>query len=50
MTRETEGKEAAEHKCHKNWEGASSSMETSIIVEAFLESESKYGLRYTEFI
>ena len=46
----TEGKEAAEHECHKNWEGASSSMETSIIVEAFKESESKYGLRYTEFV
>ena len=40
MTRETEGKEAAVTQIHKNWEGASSSMETSIIVEAFLvESE-----------
>ena len=42
---ETEGKEAAEHECHKNWNGASSSMETSIIVEAFQQSESRYGLR-----
>ena len=41
---ESEGKKPTEHYCHKNWDGPSSSMESNIIVEAFQQSESKYGL------
>ena len=38
------------HKCHKNWDGASSSMETDILVTAFQRAESKYGLRYMKYV
>ena len=47
---ESVGKEPVDHECHKNWDGPSSSMETSIIVQAFQETESKYGLHYTKFV
>lgn len=42
--------EPSQHECHKNWIGASSSMETDIIVQGFKEAESQYGLRYTKFV
>ena len=40
---------AKQHKCYKNWDGPSSSMESDIIVDGFREAEKKYGLRYTSF-
>ena len=47
---EKQGKEPQNHDCHKNWEGASSSMETDIILEGFKNAERKYGLRYIRFV
>ena len=44
------GKEPQEHDCQKNWDGPSSSMETDMLVEGFKQAESKYGLRYIQFI
>ena len=38
------------HKCYKNWEHSSSSMEKDIIVEGFKQSENMHGLRYTGLI
>lgn len=40
------------HKCTKNWPATNSSsgMESSIIVEGFLQSEKMYGIRYNKFI
>ena len=43
-------KEPKQHDCHKNWTGASSSMEPDIIISGFKEAESKHVLRYTEFV
>ena len=37
-----------QHRCYKNWDGPSSSMESDIIV-GFREAEKKYGLRYMSF-
>ena len=37
-----------DHTCYRNW--AASEMETDIILEGFLEAESVYRVRYTEFI
>lgn len=34
------------HKCFKNWDGSSASMESNIICEGFRLSESQYGIRY----
>ena len=34
------------HKCYKNWNASSCSMESDIIVEGFRLSESTHGLRY----
>ena len=42
--------EPSQHECHKHWAGASSSMETDILVQGFREAESDYGLRYTKFV
>ena len=44
------GEEAKDHKCFKNWDGASSSMETDIIVEGFKTAEEKHGVRYIRFV
>ena len=44
------GEEAKDHKCFKNWDGASSSMETHIIVEGFKTAEEKHGVRYIRFV
>ena len=38
------------HACFKNWSASSSEMETDIILEGFLASESVHGVRYTCFI
>ena len=45
-----QNKTPKEHDCFKNWDGASSSMETDIVLQGFREAEKKYGLRYTTFI
>ena len=36
--------------CFKNWKGASSSMESDIILESFLAAEKQHGVRYINFI
>ena len=41
--------EPPQHDCYRNWDGPSSSMETDILVQGFIEAERKYGLRYTTF-
>ncbi|KAF0755359.1 YqaJ domain-containing protein [Aphis craccivora] len=40
------------HKCTKNWSATNSSsgMESSIIIEGFMQSEKMYGIRYNKFI
>jgi len=38
------------HICFKNWEEASASMESDIIVEEFILAEQQHGVRYTKFI
>ena len=47
---ERRGEEVREHTCFKNWNGASSSMETDIIVEGFKMAEEKHGVRYIRFV
>ena len=39
-------KSSKPHTCFKNWDQDSQSMEGEIILEVFLEAESKHGLRY----
>ena len=38
------------HKCYKNWAHSAQSMEADIIVEGFLEAESKHSVRYMRLI
>ena len=38
--------EVPTHKCYKNWEGSSSSMESDIVAEGFRLSEQHHGVRY----
>ena len=38
------------HTCFKNWTGASSSMESDLILEGFLAAEKQHGVRYINFI
>ena len=38
------------HTCFKNWDQDSQSMESDIILEGFLETESKHGLRYMRLV
>ena len=42
--------EPPNHKCFKNWNGSSSSMETDIIAMEFRLSETMHGVRYTQII
>ena len=42
--------ESSQHNCFKNWDGASSSMETDIIVEGFKMAEERHGVRYIRFV
>jgi hypothetical protein len=39
-------KSSKPHTCFKNWDQDSQSMKGDIILEGFLEAESKHGLRY----
>ena len=39
-----------DHRCHRNWEGSSTAMETDIVVKGFLESESMHGVQFLEMI
>lgn len=39
-----------EHKCYKNWNGTSTSMESDIIVEGFKESISMHNIVYNKLI
>ena len=38
------------HKCFRNWESSSFTMESDIIVEGFKISEEKHSIRYTSFM
>ena len=38
------------HACYKNWTGASSSMETDILLQGFLEADKQHGVHYMNFI
>ncbi|KAL9975222.1 hypothetical protein ACROYT_G012355 [Oculina patagonica] len=38
------------HKCYKNWDESSSSMEKDILVEGFKQSETTHGVRYIGLI
>ncbi|XP_072375407.1 uncharacterized protein [Diabrotica undecimpunctata] len=38
------------HTCYKNWQGSSTAMETSIIVEGFKQSQILHGLKFLQFI
>ena len=46
----TRGIPLENHVCHKNWNSSSSEIETSIIVEGFLQAEKVHGVRYVQFI
>ena len=39
-----------DHICFKNWNGASASMESDIILEGFQIAEQQHGVRYIKFI
>ncbi|XP_072390322.1 uncharacterized protein [Diabrotica undecimpunctata] len=38
------------HTCCKNWQGSSTAMETSILVEGFKQSQIVHGLKFLQFI
>jgi len=44
------GMKTTNHICAKNYDGSSTSMESSIIVEGFCKSENMYGIRYNKLI
>lgn len=39
-----------QHVCYKNWDAASSEMETDIILEGFKQAEQVHGVRYMHFV
>jgi len=43
-------KEGSVHKCFKNWEGTSTSMEADIIVEGFRQSMSMHNIIFNNLI
>ncbi|CAN8019835.1 unnamed protein product [Ixodes persulcatus] len=44
------GETTAAHRCFKNWQGSSTTMEKDIIVEGFRRSEEMHGLKYNRLI
>ena len=47
---ETKEMPAKEHVCYKNWTESSQAMESDIILEGFLEAETKHNVRFMKFI
>lgn len=47
---ESNEKDVSNHKCFKNWEGTSTSMEADIIVEGFRQSISMHNVIYNKLI
>lgn len=47
---EKQGKETSPHTCCKNYEGPSTGMESTILVEGFQQSVEMHGMRYLFFI
>ncbi|XP_039296667.1 uncharacterized protein LOC120354188 isoform X2 [Nilaparvata lugens] len=48
---ERKGVSSVQHNnCYKNWDGASASMESDMVVSAFNSSEEIHGLQYRKFI
>lgn len=47
---ESTEKEVSVHKCFKNWEGTSTSMEADIIVEGFRQSMSMHNVIFNKLI
>lgn len=41
---------AKEHECYRNYSGASTAMETDIVVQGFQSSEEMHGLQYLLYI
>ena len=44
------GETPPQHRCFRNWQGSSTSMEKDIIVEGFRRSLEMHGLKYTRLI
>ncbi|CAN7978517.1 unnamed protein product [Ixodes persulcatus] len=49
-TRTKPGEMPPDHRCFKNWQGSSTSMEKDIIVEGFCQSVVTHGVKYTRLI
>ena len=47
---QTNNVEPKQHACYKNWDESSQSMESDIMLEGFLDAESKHGVRYMRLI
>ncbi|XP_050306062.1 uncharacterized protein LOC126745672 isoform X2 [Anthonomus grandis grandis] len=47
---ENKKKDVPIHKCHKNWNGTSTSMEADIVLEGFKRSMELYNLKFTKMI
>ncbi|CAG9763450.1 unnamed protein product [Ceutorhynchus assimilis] len=47
---ENKGQDIPIHKCYKNWQGTSTSMETDIIAEGFKNSIKLHKLKYTKMV
>ncbi|CAG9768527.1 unnamed protein product [Ceutorhynchus assimilis] len=47
---EIKGQDTPIHKCYKNWQGTSTSMETDIIAEGFKNSIKLHKLKYTKMV
>ena len=47
---QTKNIEPKVHECYKNWNDSAQSMESDIIVEGFLQAETKHGVRYMRLI
>lgn len=50
MKAEATSSKSTTHKCYKNWEGTSTSMESDIILEGFKQSISMHNLIYKKLI
>ena len=38
------------HECFKNWDASSRQMESQVILEGFLEAETKFGMKYLRYV
>ena len=47
---EEKREEPDQHQCFRNYEGTFAGREATAVVEAFKQSISMYGLKYTKFV